>query len=56
MENSKYVCSNCGSEDVDLCCDVNPNTMQIMRILSDYEEGYCCNCEKKVILKKTKTK
>ncbi|HPC10137.1 MAG TPA: hypothetical protein PLN85_03600 [archaeon] len=52
MENTILVCSECGSEDIEVKTWVNPNTNEIGDVVSNEEEDCWCNdCQEHCTLK-----
>lgn len=50
----KYTCSKCGSDKIEIKCNINPNTMDFWDEIPENEDGYCYECETYVGIKQVK--
>ena len=50
----KYTCSKCGSNNIEMNCNVNPNTMCLREDIPQNDDGYCYKCGTYVTIKQTK--
>ena len=56
-KKTKYTCPECGGDDVELSCMINPNTMERFdepKEVEQEEEGFCRDCRHHFILNKSK--
>lgn len=54
-KTTKYTCSKCGSDKIEINCNINPNTMDFWDEIPENEDGYCYECETYVNINQAKS-